>query len=266
MTFQTQSGIRYLTFDSFPGDVIHAIFTRQGGLSPDPWASLNFGGTVGDETSRVRENRFRAFRALKRDPQSMFDVWQVHSADVVIATAPHGAVPVELKADGMITDTPEVTLFMRFADCTPILLYDPLRPAVGIVHAGWLGTVRKAAAATVQAMQAAYGSSPADLLAAIGPAIGPDHYEVGPQVVEQVRCAFGSDSDLLLQQKNGPRPHFDLWAANRLVLEQAGVKNIEVAGLCTACNPQDWYSHREQKGKTGRFGALIALGGKLSTI
>lgn len=261
MSFQTKDGVRYLTFDSFPEDVIHAVFTRQGGLSPDPWASLNVGGTVGDETLRVRANRFRAFQALGRDPKSMFDVWQVHSADVVIATAPHGTVPREFKADGIITDNPDVTLFMRFADCTPILLYDPIHPAVGIVHAGWLGTVRKAVFATVDAMRSVYGSRPADLLAAIGPSIGPDHYEVGPDVVEHIQYSFGADASRLLHQNNGPRPHFDLWKANQLILEQAGVINIETAGICTACNAQDWYSHREQKGKTGRFGSLIALQG-----
>lgn len=261
MPFHTVDGIRYLTFDLFPEQVIHAIFTRSGGLSPDPWTSLNVGGTVGDETQRVRENRFRAFRALGRDPSSMFDVWQVHSADVVIASAPHGSVPREFKADGIITDNPQVTLFMRFADCTPILLYDPHRPAVGIVHAGWLGTVRRAASATVAAMRSAYGINPVDLLAAIGPSIGPDHYEVGPDVVEKVNHVFGVQAGSLLHQNNGPRPHFDLWAANRLDLEQAGLKpeNIATAAICTACNPQDWYSHRQQKGKTGRFGALVAL-------
>ena len=261
MSFQTVDGIRYLTFDLFPERVIQAVFTRQGGLSPDPWASLNLGGTVGDDRSRVRENRFRAFRALGRDPRSMFDVWQVHSADVVVATSPHDTVPQEFKADGIITDNPAVTLFMRFADCTPILLYDPVRSAVGIVHAGWLGTVRRAASATVSAMRSAYGSNPADLLAAIGPSIGPDHYEVGPDVVEKATHAFGAHADGLFHRNSGPRPHFDLWAANHLDLEQAGLKteNIAISAICTACNPQDWYSHRAQKGKTGRFGALIAL-------
>lgn len=261
MPFQTANGIRYLTFDLFPQQVVHAIFTRTGGLSPEPWASLNVGGTVGDEAPRVRENRYRAFQALGRDPRSMFDVWQVHSADVVIATAPHDSVPQELKADGIITDNPDVTLFMRFADCTPILLFDPRHPAVGIAHAGWLGTVRRAASATVAAMQSAYGSNPADILAVIGPSIGPDHYEVGPDVVEKARHAYGAQAESLFHQNGGSRPHFDLWAANRLDLELAGLNpaQIEVAGLCTACNPQDWYSHRLQKGKTGRFGALIAL-------
>jgi YfiH family protein len=260
MRFHENHGVRYLTFDSFPDELVHAVFTRQGGLSPQPWNSLNVGGTVGDERARVRENRYRSFEALGRDRQSMFDVWQVHSADVVLANAPHPRFdnPPEFKADGIITQSPDVTLFMRFADCTPILLYDPIHRAAGIVHAGWQGTVKRAAANAVKTMQAAFGSDPAQLLAAIGPAIGPDHYEVGADVIEQVRYSFDGDAARVLREQAG-HTFFDLWAANTLVLEQAGVRQVEVAGLCTACHPQDWYSHRGEKGKTGRFGALIAV-------
>lgn len=261
MDFQTVAGVRYLTFDIFPREVVHAIFTRHGGLSPEPWHSLNVGGTVGDERARVRENRLRSFHALGRDTHSLFDVWQVHSADAVIANHPHPRItePPEFKADIIVTDNPQVTLFMRFADCTPILLYDPRRAAVGIVHAGWLGTVKRAAGEAVRAMRAAYGSRPADLLAAIGPSIGPDHYEVGLDVEEHVRYAFGKAAASLLHRNHGPKAHFDLWAANKLALNQAGVEQVEVAGLCTVCHRDDWFSHRAEKGKTGRFGALIAL-------
>ena len=108
-------------------------------------------------------------------------------------------------------------------------------------------------------MQAAFGSNPADILAAIGRSIGPDHYEVGQDVEAHVRYAFGKEAPSLLRRNHSPRAHFDLWAANELVLRQAGVQHIETARLCTACHPKDWYSHRAQKGKTGRFGALIAL-------
>lgn len=261
MQFIETNGIRYLSFNIFPKEVVQAIFTRRGGLSLEPWNSLNVGGTVGDEQERVRENRYRSFAALGRDRQSMFDVWQVHSADIVIANVAHPRLdkPPEFKADGIVTKNPDVTLFMRFADCTPILLYDPIVRSVGIVHAGWQGTVKRAAAAAIKTMQTAFGSRPADILAAIGPAIGPDHYEVGADVIEQVNLSFGIDAIRLLENRDG-RTYFDLWAANTLVIEQAGVSQVEVSGLCTACHPDDWFSHRGQKGKTGRFGALIALG------
>jgi hypothetical protein len=147
---------------------------------------------------------------------------------------------------------------MRFADCVPLVLYDARRHAAGLVHAGWLGTVRKAAAAAVQAMNRVYGSRPADLQAGIGPSIGPDHYEVGADVQARVREAFGEASEAFLQDVGG-RLHFDLWSANRWLLEREGVDNVEVAEVCTACQPADWYSHRGERGRTGRFGAIVAL-------
>lgn len=255
------NGVRYYQFSIFPPQVTQAIFTRQGGESSSPWKSLNLGNTVGDDRLRVRANRQRAFAALGREESSLFDVWQIHSADVVLANAPHPHLnnPPELKADAIITNNPRVTLFMRFADCTPILLYDPKRRALGLAHAGWLGTLRRAAAAAVQAMQDAFGSQPADLLAAIGPSIGPDHYEVGPEVEQSAFGVFGPRAETLLERFHGPKPHFNLWAANRLVLEEAGVHQIENASLCTACHTEDWFSHRAEKGKTGRFGVLLAL-------
>jgi len=182
----------------------------------------------------------------------------VHRADVVLATAPHNSSPPERKADAIITDNPGVTLFMRFADCVPILLYDPSRRAVGIAHAGWQGTLKGVAAETVRSMQSAFGSRPDEILAGIGPSIGPDHYEIGPDVIARVRETFDGDARSLLLA-DGERTHFDLWAANWLLLERAGVRGVEVAGLCTACHTRDWYSHRAEEGRTGRFGALIAL-------
>ncbi len=258
MKFHSKDGLRYLTFDLFPQTVLHAVFTRRGGVSPAPWESLNVGGGIGDDPERVRENRYRSFAALGRTRESIFDVWQVHSAEAVIAESPRPPDEPYRKADIILTDRPEVTLFMRFADCVPILLHDPRRGVIALVHAGWLGTVRGAARAAVQAMQAHYGSHPADILAAIGPSIGRDHYEVGADVVQQVRASFGKHADnLLFPQQN--RIHFDLWAANTLLLEQAGVGKIELAGLCTACHLEDWFSHRAEKGRAGRFGVLMAL-------
>jgi len=153
-----------------------------------------------------------------------------------------------------------VTLFMRFADCVPILLHDPERSVVGVVHSGWPGTVKKILSTTISMMEESYGSLPENIRAAIGPSIAAHHYPVGQDVVDQVHEAFGEKaSDLLPSQDDAVQ--FDLWRANRLLLEQAGVHQIENAGLCTACHLDDWYSHRGERGKTGRFGALIALNG-----
>ena len=258
MPFFQQNGLRYYSFEIFPETITQAVFTRQGGVSPRPWDSLNVGGSIGDDINHVRENRIRSFKALGRVPESIHDVWQVHSADVIYADEPRPLDTPYQKADILLTDNPHVTLFMRFADCTPILLYDPRNQVIGIVHSGWLGTVRRAARAAVQAMQERYGTNPADILAAIGPAIGPDHYEIGQDVIAKVNDAFGTDASSLLES-HGKSVHFNLWKANQFLLASAGVEQIETAGICTACHTDDWFSYRGEKGKTGRFGALIAL-------
>jgi YfiH family protein len=256
MSFSQHNGLRYFQFDSIRTK--HAVFTRHGGLSPEPWNSLNVGGTVGDEITRVRQNRVLSFQALGCAPESIFDVWQVHSADVVCADSPRHLEEEYRKADIILTDKPDVTLFMRFADCVPLLMHDPHNGVIGIAHAGWMGTLRDVAAATIHAMQANYGSKPADIIVGIGPSIGPDHYEVGEDVVAQVHQKFDGEADRILENHHD-RTHFNLWDANRILLQRAGIEQIEVSGVCTACNTDDWFSHRAEKGRTGRFGALISL-------
>ncbi|HSL31965.1 MAG TPA: peptidoglycan editing factor PgeF [Anaerolineales bacterium] len=256
MTFHQHNGLRYYQFNTI--QTRHALFTRHGGVSPDPWGSLNVGGTVGDDLERVRWNRNLSFEALHREPETIFDVWQVHSADVVCARSPRSLDESYRQADVILTDKVDVTLFMRFADCVPILLHDPRQGVVGLAHAGWMGTLRDVATVTVEAMIKNYGCRPADLIAGIGPSIGPDHYEIGADVILQVMQKHGDESELFLKSHRG-KIHFNLWEANRLALERAGVGSIEVSGICTACHTDDWYSHRAEKGRTGRFGALISL-------
>jgi YfiH family protein len=256
MAFIQHNGIRYYQFEALQAR--HALFTRHGGVSPDPWGSLNVGGTVGDDLERVHENRVLSFQAMGCAPESIFDVWQIHSADVVCARSPRPAEDSYRQADIILTDQPDVTLFMRFADCVPIMVHDPRKGAVGLAHAGWMGTLRDVATATVEALKKNYGSNPADLVAGIGPSIGPDHYEIGADVILQVMQKYGDESQTFLKSHHG-KIHFNLWEANRLALEHAGVCQIEVSGICTACNTDDWFSHRAEKGRTGRFGALISL-------
>ena len=258
MPFIEKNGLRYYQFESLPEIACHAVFTRRGGVSPDQWTSLNMGGSVGDDLANVSANRIRAFETLGRDPESVFDVWQVHGTRASFAVEPRHPNSHEDKADLIFTDRPEVTLYMRFADCTPLLFVDPQKQVVGLAHAGWQGTVQGVATAAVKAMQEHYGSRPEDIHAAIGPAIGPDHYEVGDDVINAVHESFGADAEKLLPRV-GERHHFDIWSANHLQLEQAGVRYIESSNICTACYPEDWFSHRGEKGKTGRFGVLMGL-------
>jgi hypothetical protein len=262
MPFHQPDSVRYYQFDLL-GDspVTHAVFTRQGGVSGGQWASLNVGLTVGDDPENVFENRKLSFRAVGQQIESLSDSWLVHGTDVFVYDSPR---PLDQKyppkVDIILTDKPDVSLFMRYADCVPILLYDPIKNAIGLAHAGWKGTVRQVGRAAVEAMSVRYGSDPADILAMIGPSIGPDKYEVGEEVIEAVENAFGSDAPGLLPKYN-ESTHFDLWKANRLGLANAGVNHIEVAGICTGENVDDWFSHRVERGKTGRFGALLSLNG-----
>ncbi len=234
------------------------MYTRHGGLSPEPWESLNFGASVGDDPGRVKQNRAQALDALEINPLSVYDVYQVHSTKIVIIERPLGTHEQHIKADGIITSTPGLTLMMRFADCVPILLFDPVRHAIGIAHAGWLGTVNKIAAKAVNKMTESYGTFPGDILAAIGPAIGPDHYQVGHDVIEKIQMNFGDKAEQLILQQDG-KSHLDLWKANLLILNEIGVRQVEIAGLCTNCDLDNWYSHRGEHGKTGRFGVVLGL-------
>jgi YfiH family protein len=163
-----------------------------------------------------------------------------------------------VKADAILTDRPDVTLLMRFADCLPILLHDPLRQVVGIVHAGWLGTVRQVVRRTIDEMQRQFGSHPEDVRAGIGPSIAAHHYPVGQEVVEAFRGSFGSAAEAHLSPGPGGT-HLDLWSANEQLLRDMGVTHVETSGLCSACDTDLWFSHRAEDGRTGRFGALIAL-------
>lgn len=259
MSFIEKDGLRYYQFELLESEkLVQGIFTRKGGISPSPWDSLNLGGTVGDSRENTIENRLRLFNTVGRRVNSLFDVWQVHGKEIVCSSVPRPLETPHQKADGIFTDNSEITLLMRFADCVPIFMYDPIQKVAGIVHAGWQGTVKKIAQVAVQIMKEKYNSQPENILAGIGPSIGPDHYEIGKDVVEKVQLAFAGDATGLLRRDN-EKMYFDLWTANSLTLQQAGVKNIQISGICTACNPEDWYSHRGENGKTGRFAAILAI-------
>jgi YfiH family protein len=258
MPFHQIETLRFFQFDSFADPhLVHAVFSRHGGVSPTPWNSLNVGATVGDAGERVAENRRRIFSAMNRDPDSLYDVWQIHSARYVIAREPRRDRPYH-QADAILTDVPGLTLLMRFADCVPIMLYDPGRQVIGLAHAGRLGTARRVVQSAVRGMIEHFSCDPLEIRAALGPSIGPDHYEVGADVISAVRKTLPGKADLFLNS-NGGSTYFDLWAANHDQLIEMGIQRIEVAGICTACHTGDWYSHRAENGLTGRFGALIGL-------
>ncbi len=259
MPFHNVGPLKYYSFSSFEDQgLYHAIFTRRGGFSPSPWHSLNFGASVGDVLTRVARNRITALDSLNLQPDSVFDVYQVHSTDVIVTDEAISPDEPHQKADAIITNQPKVTLMMRFADCVPILLFDPVKRVIGIVHSGWIGTVGKIAKNAIVIMVDRYDSSPEDIIAGIGPSIGPDHYLIRKDVEDRVYRSFGDKADLFINRNDG-RSSFDLWNANKFILMDAGLRKIEIAEICTCCNLDDWYSHRGERGMTGRFGAILGL-------
>ena len=248
----------YYQFDMW-SDLNHGVFTRKGGISPVPWSSLNLGGNVGDHHSAVRHNQDLIYQSLNLAPERTCSVWQVHSADVMVVDGPVQGRRWIALADGMVTNSPNTPLFMRFADCTPLLFYDRVQKVIGIAHAGWRGTVTGVGANTVRTMAQAFGCNPRDIQAGIGPSIGPQSYQVGEEVVQAVLDYFGTVDGLVCRNPNDGSAYLDLWAANRLDLERAGIEQIEVAAIDTATHTDEFFSHRAENGKTGRFGAVLSL-------
>jgi YfiH family protein len=254
-----QNGLTYYQFEKLnEKHVKHGLFTRKGGISPHPYKSLNLGSTTGDRNDNVAANRKLIFDIMGLPVTSIFDVWQVHGNEIVDVQRPRRLDEAHHKADGIITNKPGITLFMRFADCVPILLYEPHHKVIGLVHAGWQGTVKRIVQAAVEKMQKEYRVDPQQIIAGIGPSICVEHYPVGEDVIKSVGAALPEFKDKIIYNQN-QAIFFDLWKANVLLLQQIGVETIEQSEICTASNTDEWYSYRAEGVNSGRFGALITL-------
>lgn len=250
------NGVITYTFDSLAQWPVRAhMSTRHGGVSPAPWNTLNFSVLRGDTPERVKENRERLAAALGIDNSQVIRTHQVHGTGVAKVDA-NDAGQWQNDTDSLITDAVNLPLTLVFADCVPILLYDPQHHALGVCHAGWRGTVNGAATATLWAMQAAYNTNPMDILACIGPSIGPQSYQVGPEVVDLAAVKLTNAAQLFTYPA-GPdqNPYFDLWQANATQLIAAGIPaaQIEISGIDTAQNTHDFFSHRAERGRCGLF-------------
>lgn len=274
-----RKGLRLRVFsewDRGPTAVFHGFTDRHGGVSREPYASLNMGLHVGDDGDAVRSNRARVAYAFDRGLQQLVFGEQVHGNRIAVVAAEDAGRGVLHEADalsgtdGLVTDVSGLLLVALFADCVPILLYDAETPAVGVVHAGWRGTVADVAGEAVRTMVHSFGSRPAAMTATIGPSIGPCCYAVGPDVARRVASAVslscgdavdaGRGKERLVFER-GEQWYADLAAANLLLLEAAGLKaaNVAVDGTCTHCRVDRYYSHRGEAGSTGRFAAVIGL-------
>ncbi len=268
MIEKEQNGLRTFHFEQIgdngshlftgAGRLQHAIFSRQGGVSPAPYDSLNMSVSVPDDNANVYKNRERAFGLYGRQNDTLVHAHLVHGNAIARVTQANNGVHVP-HVDGIITNEVGCGLTMNFADCAPIFLYDPINHAIGLGHAGWKGAIVDLPGAMVRAMQAEFGSQPDKLLAGIGPCISVQHYEVGDEVITAVKRTFPNPHTLLIYKEDAPRPHFDLGEANRQNLANAGVRHIELSGICTANRTDLFFSHRAEKGKTGRFGSVFIL-------
>ncbi len=255
-------GIPLVQFPHFlaAGLKAHGITTRQGGVSEGALASLNMGRRTLDAAENITENHRRVAEALGVSPGSFVFSDQVHGVEIREVNHDNQKEPLA-HTDGLMTDAASITLVTLYADCMPILIYDPVRSVIGMAHSGWRGTAQAIGPKLVQAMADRYGSKPENLLAALGPAIGPCCFEVGEEVTEAFRAmAPLREESLWLSDSNG-KPQVDLARINRILLTQAGVPEeaVKTASLCTSCHPELLYSHRRDHGNTGRLSAVMAL-------
>ena len=236
--------------------LLHAVYTRLGGVSGVPYATLNLGHTVGDDIECVEENHRRALGAVGIGVHDVVTPYQVHGSRVAVVGAAHRGT-VQPGCDGLVTAEAGVPLLLRFADCVPVLVFDDVRGAVGLAHAGWRGVASNIAAETVRVMVQRIGSRPHQICAAIGPAIGPCCYEVDDAVAYAVSdsCPPGAS----VTRSEGTKLFLDLPAAVEAQLSAAGVQDVEQAHLCTACHVDEFFSHRRDRGTTGRFGVVIGM-------
>ena len=260
-----------LTWPAFAGLGLDAIVTtRHGGVSQGPYASLNLSLHVGDDDKAVLENRRRAAAALGADLSDMVFCNQSHGRAVrVVSAADRGRGTLSLAdaidaTDALVTTEPGIALVVMVGDCVPIVLHDPVAHVLACVHAGWRGTVARVSEAAVNVMST-LGSDPANIIAGLGPAIGPDRYQVGADVAGAAERCFGSRAAEVLRPDGTGRWLFDQWTANRIVLGQAGLRddNVHLAAEPTgskggAPNGGHFFSDREVR-PCGRFAAIARL-------
>ncbi len=248
----------YLKAERFP--VRHAFSTREGGVSEGPYSSLNLGRSVGDDLARVEENGRRFASALELTAGQLVTAHQVHGDRIleIDSASPGDSMPATVgEADALVTRTRGVGLAVRTADCVPVLLYAPDVAAGAAVHAGWRSAALLIAGKAAGRLQALYGADPKRMFAAIGPSIRRCCYEVGEEVAAQFEALFGPG----VVARGGPRPHLDVAEASRLALLEAGLRPeaIEVLPCCTSCDARRFFSHRRDRGVTGRHLACVVL-------
>ena len=245
----------------------HFITTRKGGISDPPFDSLNLGYYTADKAENVIANWRILSDISKIGLDSFVIAHQVHQGSVVVAdrSTLRGAWSDPSKeivhTDAFITQEKNICIIVKVADCVPILIYDPVMHIAAAIHAGWRGTINSVTANTIHTLINTFSCKPENLIAGIGPSIGPCCYQVGNDVENAVIEKWGTTDKFLVKSPDSIRFNFDLWYANRYEMIRTGVKseNIETAGVCTKCNSEIYFSSRASEGNTGRFCAGIML-------
>lgn len=249
------------------GFVKHGFSTRIGGVSEGIWSTMNLSFTRGDEENKVRENFKRMASAIGTNAENLVFSHQTHTTNVRMMTAEDKGKgferPLDYQdVDGLITNVPGLCLTTFYADCVPLFFVDPEHKAIGLSHSGWRGTVGKIGQETLRKMKEHYGTEPSKVIAAIGPSICQDCYEVSGDVIEEFRKSFDAQYwDEIYYKKENRKYQLNLWKANEIVLKEAGVKPecIAVTNVCTCCNSEVLYSHRASKGERGSLAAFLMI-------
>ncbi len=260
-----KGGVPYLSCPLLErtGLVRHGFSTRLGGVSTGVWASMNISTTRGDDPAAIAENRKRIASAIGVDEKKLVYTCQTHTTNVAVVTEEDFGASIP-ETDGMITNVPGLCLVTFYADCVPLYFLDPVKKVIGLSHSGWRGTVNKMAHVTVNRMQEAFGTDPADVIAAIGPSICQDCYEVSEDVISRFQENYREEywESLYYRKENG-KYQLDLWRANEINLLEAGIKreHMAVTNVCTCCNPEVLFSHRITGTDRGNLSAFLALAG-----
>lgn len=260
---KVKEGVPFLSYPILEntGIVSHGFSTRLGGVSEGGYSSMNLSLSRGDSPEAVEENTKRIARAIGVEKEKMVYTQQTHTTNVAVVSGKDAGSTLK-ETDGLVTDSPGICLVTFYADCVPLYFVDPVRRAIGLSHSGWRGTVGKMAAATVEKMKECFGTRPEDIIAAVGPSICQDCYEVSEDVTSRFKEAFREEDwkDLFYKKENG-KFQLDLWKANEINLREAGVlpEHIAVTNVCTCCNPKILFSHRVQGWNRGNLCAFLAL-------
>jgi len=248
------------------GIVEHCFSTRMGGVSEGMFASLNFSFTRGDEEQAVMENYNRLSQVFGKTTNDFICTDQTHTTTVRQVGKKEAGFGVTREkeytdVDGLITNEPGVILATFYADCVPLYFVDPVHKAIGLSHSGWRGTVERMGKKTLEAMNHAYGTNPKHVIAAIGPSICQDCYEISEDVAEHFYKEFEGYGEEILTNKGNGKYQLDLWRTNEILLLEAGIQpeNLAVTNICTCCNYEKLFSHRASYGKRGNLGAFLML-------